>query len=209
MKKRTTALLALLLCIPLSSLPSCAQDTNFSADYELRIALLESCLASLQESRAQLESKHSEEISSIKASLEGLSEKLSETTKADTPLPESEYFGFSYKKEGDKVTITAYAGDTLDVVIPSTIGGLPVTEIADSAFENSGIRSVSIPETVESIGWFAFRGCSSLSRAVLPANVSTIGYDAFSSCPRLTVYAPSVSYAYKYAKSYGISVSAE
>lgn len=201
---------ALLLCIAISSLPACAPKADASADYELRIAILESRLAALQESRAELEAKHSAAIGSLESELDLLRDQISESSaQTDPPAPEHEYFGFGYISNGESIAITSYNGDSLDIVIPATIGGLPVTTIADSAFEGSSIRSVSIPETVKSIGWFAFRGCTSLSGAVIPRPVTAIGYDAFSDCPKLTVYASEGSYAYKYAKSYGISVSAE
>lgn len=200
----------LLLTAVLSFLPSCVPSADSSADFELRIALLESRLTSLQESRAELESKHDSKLQSLESELKLIRDQLdSSAPETDPPAPESEYFGFGYVSDGKEITVTSYKGENLDVVIPATIGGLPVTSIADSAFEGSTIRSVSIPETVESIGWFAFRSCGSLSRAVIPRTVSVIGYDTFSACPKLTVYSADGSYAFKYAKSYGIPVSAE
>jgi hypothetical protein len=48
------------------------------------------------------------------------------------------------------VTITAYTGSGGDVVIPSTITGLAVTSIGDSAFANSVVTNVTIPGSVTS-----------------------------------------------------------
>ena len=67
---------------------------------------------------------------------------------------------------------------------------------------------MSLPDTVKSVGWFAFRNCRSLAKAVCPQSVTSIGYEAFSGCKSLTVYAEANSYSYKYAVSYGIPVSA-
>lgn len=201
---------ALVLLTALSALPSCTPAEDTSADYELRIAILESRLASMGESRTELESKYDSELSSLESELDLLRQQIFESSpETDATSDESEYFGFGYLSDGKSVTVTSYNGTSLDIVIPATIGGLPVTSIADSAFEGSSIRSVSIPETVESIGWFAFRGATSLSRAVIPSTVTVIGYDAFSACPNLTVYSSNQSYACKYAQSYGIPVSAE
>ena len=48
----------------------------------------------------------------------------------------------------------------VDLVIPSEIDGYPVTEIAKSAFKNcDGITSITIPDSVTTIGEEAFVGC--------------------------------------------------
>jgi len=58
------------------------------------------------------------------------------------------------------------------VAIPATINGYPVTNIDDDAFLNQrGITSVTIPNSVTSIGVEAFASCSSLIRA---AGASTL-----------------------------------
>ena len=101
------------------------------------------------------------------------------------------------------------SGKSTELIIPASINGSPVVAIADNAFENSSLVSVSIPETLKSIGWFAFSGCSKLERIIIPKNVTEIGYSAFSNASKLVIYAPKDSYAYQYAKSYGISLSEE
>ena len=54
-------------------------------------------------------------------------------------------------------TVTGYTGSGGDVVIPSTIEGLTVTAIANSAFlGESSITSITVPEYVTSIGEAAF-----------------------------------------------------
>jgi len=76
-----------------------------------------------------------------------------------------------------------YNGDVEDVVIPDTIGGLPVTVIGESAFEeNKTLLSVTISDSVVSIEKSAFEECTSLESIELGKNVEKIGEDAFISC---------------------------
>ena len=45
-----------------------------------------------------------------------------------------------------------------------------------------------IPESVTSIGKYAFRGCSSLTSIIIPEGVTSIGEYAFYNCSSLTIY---------------------
>lgn len=42
------------------------------------------------------------------------------------------------------------------------------------------IATITIPNSIESIGWYAFNNCSNLTTLTIPANVSTIGSNALS-----------------------------
>ncbi len=62
-----------------------------------------------------------------------------------------------------------------------------VTTIGGYAFHGcSGLTSVTIPESVTSIGASAFASCSSLSSVIIPNSVISIGKGAFSGCNGLT-----------------------
>ena len=113
---------------------------------------------------------------------------------------------FRYVKGENSVTVTAYTGNEKNVVIPSTIEGLPVRKIADRAFSHQdALESVTVPDGIEEIGWFAFSGCAVLQRVELPKTVERIAYGAFENCHRdLVISAPKDSYAAAYAASYGI-----
>ncbi|MBR2406031.1 MAG: leucine-rich repeat protein, partial [Clostridia bacterium] len=67
-----------------------------------------------------------------------------------------------------------------------TIGD-SVTSIGDDAFRGcNGLTSITIPNSVTSIGNQAFSGCSSLASVTIPNSVTSIGNQAFSGCSRLT-----------------------
>ncbi len=75
------------------------------------------------------------------------------------------------------------------VVIPEKVGQNDdriVTAISDEAFKAcTSMNSVTIPETVVTIGKAAFYGCDNLTEVNLPASVKTIGELAFANCSTL------------------------
>ncbi|MGF7186468.1 Leucine-rich repeat (LRR) protein [Desulfitispora alkaliphila] len=86
----------------------------------------------------------------------------------------AKYFEFN---EG---VITGYDIDGgLDVVIPSKINGVNVTEISEQAFMRKRLNSVIIPDSVTSIGQRAFSS-NSLASISIPDDVTNIGESAFS-----------------------------
>lgn len=61
-----------------------------------------------------------------------------------------------------------------------------VNKINKGAFEYTGITSIYIPDSVETIGYEAFNACTMLSNVELGRGVKKIGNSAFYSCKRLT-----------------------
>ena len=79
------------------------------------------------------------------------------------------------------------ATNTLIVGCQNTIIPNSVTSIGDYAFTYcSGLTSITIPNSVTSIGAAAFSGCSKLTSVTIPNSVTSIGGSAFSGCSGLT-----------------------
>ena len=61
-----------------------------------------------------------------------------------------------------------------------------VTSIGNNAFRGcSSLKSVSIGNSVTSIGYNAFKECTSLTNVTIPTNVTSIGNSAFNNCTSL------------------------
>lgn len=114
------------------------------------------------------------------------------------PLPED---NFEFDEESR--TITAYVGIAVDVIIPRTIGGVPVENISYNAFENTRdyvhsdmetnqkegdwvpMRCVILPETLKSIEDSAFTNCHDLETVICYAPLETTNKGLFSECQGL------------------------
>ncbi|MCR5608247.1 MAG: leucine-rich repeat protein [Lachnospiraceae bacterium] len=92
---------------------------------------------------------------------------------------------FSYQELEDGIEITKYSGDETKVSIPEILDGNTVTSIGSMAFsEQSDIESIEIPETVKSIGSYAFAN-TGLKEIVIPDTVEKMGSYAFFDCENL------------------------
>jgi hypothetical protein len=85
----------------------------------------------------------------------------------------------------DSVIITEYTGKRSDVVIPASIDGLPVVEIAEGAFRgNEHVISVVLPP-IRAIFNNTFRDCKNLVAVTLPDTLVFIGDNVFENCESL------------------------
>jgi uncharacterized repeat protein (TIGR02543 family) len=94
--------------------------------------------------------------------------------------------GFTWQSDdGVTYSITGYNGSDTNITIPSSIDGHTVTSIGNNAFKDKSLTSVTIPDTVTSIGSFAFYNCLSLVNISIPDSVTSIGDSAFAYCTSL------------------------
>ncbi len=76
-----------------------------------------------------------------------------------------------------------------NIIIPSEYHGLPVKSIKHDAFRGcSNLTSITISNSVTSIGSYAFAYCYNLTSITIPNSVTSIESYAFYSCIRLTIY---------------------
>ncbi len=97
-------------------------------------------------------------------------------------------YGLTFKLNEEGTAYSVTGGPSLaEVSVPAEYKGLPVTAIADHAFENhTSLTGIVIPETVLSVGDGAFRNCTALREIVLPAGVREVSVWAFTGCTNLT-----------------------
>lgn len=78
-----------------------------------------------------------------------------------------------------------------DFEVPSSVTGpdgniYTVTGIAKYSFSRCNLSSVTIPNSVTTIGGSAFENCTSLTSVTIPNSVTSIGFFAFYGCSSLT-----------------------
>ncbi len=91
--------------------------------------------------------------------------------------------GVLYSKDGALLIFYPRGRTEKEFVVPST-----VKRIAGGAFANTKVETVTLPDTLETIGWWAFNACNNMKRIDIPANVFVIETSAFSGCDNLTIY---------------------
>jgi hypothetical protein len=98
---------------------------------------------------------------------------------------------WTYTVSDNQATITGYSGDGGEVVIPAELDGVAVVKVGDGwppvfGDFNYTVTSITIPDSVTSIGDFAFAYCNNLTSITIPDSVTIIGQDAFHFCTSLT-----------------------
>lgn len=99
---------------------------------------------------------------------------------------------YTVNADGQSVTVSGTSGSPTQLTIESSISdkdkNYTVTKIAMWAFNNARntLTEVTLPNTVDEIGYQAFFNCSNLTKVIIPEGVRKIGQAAFYGCSQLT-----------------------
>ena len=114
-------------------------------------------------------------------------------------------YAYTVNADGSTATITEFRGPVdpkntgpYDIDIPEKLGNYTVTVLGEDSFStddfdsplydihHTQIQSVTIPESVTSIGDSAFAGCHNLDSVTIKDAATSIGSRAFTECPLTT-----------------------
>ena len=92
----------------------------------------------------------------------------------------------SYRFDG----LRSYVDIETSLIIPETFNSKPVTHIEEYCFGGivvaNPLTSITIPNTITTIGAMAFWGCGNLTSIYIPASVTSIGESVFVYCSSLS-----------------------
>ncbi|MGN0334131.1 MAG: leucine-rich repeat protein [Lachnospiraceae bacterium] len=94
---------------------------------------------------------------------------------------------YTYIILNNEAVVQSYTGTDPVILIPSMLGGYPVTTIGNSAFKDCRIlKEVSFSEWVTTIEAIAFKGCTNLEVFNYPENWTVAYLKIFEGCSNLT-----------------------
>lgn len=197
-KTRNKIILAAVMASILLSFTACGGNSGDSSvsSVENTTSSETSGNSSEAENSATTTSKTESVISESSSEAETSETTASETESAITPestpsvidpgeVPETSIDDFKIESDKDEehYTVVSYLGNDEIVKIPSEANGLPITGIIFDAFaNNTSIKTVLIPESVDFISNNVFSGCTSLEKVIILSNNVTFLDDTFSGC---------------------------
>jgi hypothetical protein len=95
-------------------------------------------------------------------------------------------YNSTYDSEYGNNPVSGYSGD---IVIPATVtvDGVECTikSISTNCFNRATMTSISLPNTITSIGIYSFRRCNSLTSLTIPDSVTSLGLSFVNDCSNL------------------------
>ena len=84
--------------------------------------------------------------------------------------------------DGLRAIDQSYTGS---ITIPATVNGYRVTEVADYAFLQTNVKTITLPEGLTKIGSYAFSQCYNLTSLVVPEGVAKVESYTFNNSSKL------------------------
>ena len=94
-------------------------------------------------------------------------------------------YTYEVLKDGTAEITDFFNLETKYITVPSEVDGYKVSRIGDHAFSEEQLAGITLPNTVTSIGYFAFGDCVYLTDIKIPDSVTTIESYAFTNCRSL------------------------
>ena len=113
----------------------------------------------------------------------GSEQETESSTATEQPANELAY---KLNDDGKGYTVTGIGTYTSTDLVIDTYNGLPVTEIGLDAFKGTNITSVTLGDSVTTVGNQAFSGCKSLASITIGTGVTNMGFFTFNGCSALT-----------------------
>ena len=94
--------------------------------------------------------------------------------------------GYIFYEDGDTCYLLGYKGEKTELTLPENCHGKNYEIYEAICYENGKVTKVTIPNSVTSIGRYAFFFCENLTSVTIGNNVTSIGNSAFYLCENLS-----------------------